>query len=146
MVTALLNPKEKKTFFDLITLGTMAIEVGLFFTLPTWAKQTLFIFVFFFWRLAYNAGLGALLKYQSDSRGLVRMAKKYKIFDQEANPKAYRWLKTQLSMKMGDDYDFAVSWFGFFFLFGISAVFVGMNVRSIHTSLTCLFTLVLQVN
>ncbi|KAI9471424.1 phospholipid methyltransferase-domain-containing protein [Zychaea mexicana] len=107
MVTALLNPKEKKSFFDLLTLGTMAVEIALLFLLPTWAKQTLFIFIFFFWRLAYNAGLGALLKYQSDSRGLVRMAQKYQIFDQDANPKAYRWLKTQLSMKMGDDYDFA---------------------------------------
>ncbi|KAI9271746.1 phospholipid methyltransferase-domain-containing protein [Phascolomyces articulosus] len=109
MVTALLNPKEKKSFFDLVTLGTMAVEIGLFFALPTWLKQVLFIFIFFFWRLGYNAGLGALLKYQSDSRGLVRLAQKYKIFDQEANPKAYRWLKTQLSMKMGDDYDFATS-------------------------------------
>jgi phosphatidylethanolamine N-methyltransferase len=109
MVANLLNPKIQKGVFDWITLGTMAIEIGLFFVLPVWAKQILFLFVFFFWRLAYNAGLGVLLKYQSDSRGLVRLAKKYKIFDRDANPTAYHWLQHQLSIKMGDDYDFAVS-------------------------------------
>ncbi|KAI7880063.1 hypothetical protein K492DRAFT_130620 [Lichtheimia hyalospora FSU 10163] len=109
MVTGLVNPREKKSFFDLLTLGTMIFEVGLLFLLPAWASQVFFIMVFFFWRLGYNAGLGALLKYQSDSRGLVRLAKKYKIFDQEANPKVYRWLNNQLSMKMGDDYDFATA-------------------------------------
>ncbi|KAI8143674.1 phospholipid methyltransferase-domain-containing protein [Fennellomyces sp. T-0311] len=109
MVTALLNPKEKKSFFDILTLGAMAIEIGLYFVLPSWFKQPLFIFIFMFWRLAYNAGLGALLKYQSDSKGLVRLATHYKIFDKEANPKLYRWLQVQLSMKMGDDYDFATA-------------------------------------
>lgn len=109
MVANLLNPKQKKGVFDWITLGTMAFQIGLFFFLPSWIKRPLFIFIFFFWRLAYNAGLGVLLKYQSDSRGLVRLAKKYHLFDREANPKAYHWLQHQLSIKMGDDYDFAVS-------------------------------------
>lgn len=109
MVANLLNPKQKKGVFDWITLGTMAFQIGLFFFLPSWIKRPLFIFIFFFWRLAYNAGLGVLLKYQSDSRGLVRLAKKYHLFDREANPKAYHWLQRQLSIKMGDDYDFAVS-------------------------------------
>jgi phosphatidylethanolamine N-methyltransferase len=109
MVSNLLNPKQKKSIFDWITLGTMAIEIVLFFVLPVWAKRALFLFIFFFWRLAYNAGLGALLKYQSDNRGLVRLAKKYQLFDREANPSAYHWLQHQLSINMGDDYDFAVS-------------------------------------
>ncbi|KAI9019983.1 phospholipid methyltransferase-domain-containing protein [Phycomyces nitens] len=109
MVASLLNPKEQKSFFDILTLSIMAIEIGLLFVLPLWAKRGLFIVVFMFWRLAYNAGLGVLLKYQSDSRGLVRLAKQYKIFDREANPKAYNWLKYQLSMKMGDDYDFTTA-------------------------------------
>ncbi|OBZ84963.1 Phosphatidylethanolamine N-methyltransferase [Choanephora cucurbitarum] len=106
MVQTLLNPKVKKSIFDWFTLGIMALEIGLFFVLPVWFKRILFIFVFFFWRLAYNVGLGVLLKYQSDSRGLVRWAKKYHLFDLQKNPKAYHWLKYQLSVKMGDDYDF----------------------------------------
>lgn len=117
MVANLLNPKIKKGVFDWLTLGTMAIEIGLFFVLPCWAKRALFLFIFFFWRLAYNAGLGILLKYQSDSRGLVRLAKKYQLFDRDANPTAYHWLQHQLSIKMGDDYDFAVS--DFLIVYGV---------------------------
>ncbi|KAI8980834.1 phospholipid methyltransferase-domain-containing protein [Pilobolus umbonatus] len=109
MISNLLNINNKKSIFDWITLGIMALEIGAFFLLPVWISRILFIFVFFFWRLSYNAGLGFLLKYQSDSRGLVRLAKKYKLFDREANPMMYRWLKTQLSINMGDDYDFATA-------------------------------------
>lgn len=109
MITTLLNPTFKKSVFDWITLGSMTIEIALFFLLPLWTKRILFTFIFFFWRLSYNVGLGLLLKNQSDNRGLVRLAKKYKIFDSKANPKAYHFLQRQLSMKMGDDYDFAVN-------------------------------------
>ncbi|KAG1474918.1 hypothetical protein G6F56_000049 [Rhizopus delemar] len=109
MITTLLNPTFKKSVFDWATLGTMSIEIALFFLLPLWTKRILFTFIFFFWRLSYNVGLGVLLKKQSDSRGLVRLAKKYKIFDKEANPRAYHFLQRQLSMNMGADYDFATS-------------------------------------
>lgn len=109
MVANLLDPKQKKSIFDYITLGTVIVNIGLFFILPVWIKRLFFIFAFFFWRFAYNAGLGFLLKYQSESRGLVRLAKKYKIFDRKENPKAYHWLQRQLSISMGDDYDFDVS-------------------------------------
>ncbi|KAG1463317.1 hypothetical protein G6F55_002468 [Rhizopus delemar] len=109
MITTLLNPTFKKSVFDWITLGSMAIEIALFFLLPLWTKRILFTFIFFFWRLSYNVGLGVLLKSQSDNRGLVRLVKKYKIFDSKANPKAYHFLQRQLSMKMDDDYDFATA-------------------------------------
>lgn len=109
MVANLLDPKQKKSIFDYLTLGTVVINIGLFFLLPVWLKRIFFIFAFFFWRFAYNAGLGFLLKYQSESRGLVRLAKKYKIFDRKENPQVYHWLQRQLSISMGDDYDFDVS-------------------------------------
>ncbi|KAF7723905.1 phosphatidylethanolamine N-methyltransferase [Apophysomyces ossiformis] len=108
MVTSLLDPNESKSFFDWITLGTMAIEITLFFILPSHVKQILFIGIFAFWRLAYNVGLGILLKYQSDHRGLVRWAKKHRLFD-PSNPKTCQWLQQQLSMKMGTDYDFTTA-------------------------------------
>ncbi|KAI9307991.1 phospholipid methyltransferase-domain-containing protein [Cunninghamella echinulata] len=107
MVSNLLDPKKKKGFFDLLTLGIMAFEILLFFILPVRAKQFLFIGIFAFWRLAYNVGLGLLLKYQSDSRGLVRFAEKLSLFDKDS--KTYHWLKKELSLKMDDDYDFATA-------------------------------------
>lgn len=108
MVNTLFDPRQGKSIFDMVTLGVMAIEILCFFTLSHQVKRIVFVFVFFFWRLAYNVGLGFLLKYQSDTRGLVLLAKKHKIFEENAHPKLYHWLKHQLSIKMGDDYDFTV--------------------------------------
>nr|CAG8454112.1 3673_t:CDS:10 [Entrophospora candida] len=74
-------------------------------------------------KCAYNMGLGWLLKYQSDKRGLVIWAKRNNIFHKK-NLKWYPLLKKELSTKMGDDYDFDDSgffinllrWIGGFFL------------------------------
>ncbi|CAO3642246.1 unnamed protein product [Mucor hiemalis] len=106
MVQSLLDPNEKKSFFDFLTLATLLVEISLLFLLPRHIAQYFFIAVFLFWRLAYNLGLGILLKEQSDSRLLVKWAKHYKIFDEKANPKTYKWLKYQLSLKMKNDYNF----------------------------------------
>ncbi|EPB92570.1 hypothetical protein HMPREF1544_00583 [Mucor circinelloides 1006PhL] len=106
MVQSLMDPKEPKSVFDILTLATLLFEIALLFLLPRKVSQYLFLAIFLFWRLAYNVGLGALLKYQSDSRGLVKLAKKYRIFE---DPRSRKWLKTQLSMKMHQDYDFDAS-------------------------------------
>ncbi|KAI7867561.1 phospholipid methyltransferase-domain-containing protein [Spinellus fusiger] len=106
MVSSLLNFHEPKNWFEKICLLIMAFEIGLLFFLPLWASRTLLMVLFAFWRIAYNVGLGYLLKRQSEHRWLVRQARKYKLFDQKANPKLYAWLEDQLSMKMGKDYDF----------------------------------------
>ncbi|ORX60539.1 hypothetical protein DM01DRAFT_1404787 [Hesseltinella vesiculosa] len=107
MVQTLLDPTKKKGFFDFLTLGIMAIEILLFFVLDTRTKQFLFLFLFAFWRLAYNVGLGVLLKFQSDSRGLVDLANRYHLFEPES--KTYNWFRRELSAKMDDDYDYATS-------------------------------------
>ncbi|KAG2173606.1 hypothetical protein INT43_005024 [Umbelopsis isabellina] len=106
MLKAVLDPKSNKTFFDLFTLGVMGFEIFLFFVLPDAVRRYLFLVLFAFWRLSYNFGLGVLLKYQSDSRGLVNLAKKYKVFDAKRNPKVHNWLKYQFTRKMGQDYNF----------------------------------------
>lgn len=105
---SLLDPNEKKSFFDYLTLATLAIEIGLLFLLPRHVSQYFFLVLFLFWRSAYNIGLGYLLKYQSNSRSLVHFAEKYKLFDLKKNPKVASWLKEQLSMKMDQHYDFEV--------------------------------------
>ncbi|KAG2205387.1 hypothetical protein INT47_007172 [Mucor saturninus] len=83
-----------------------AVEISLLFILPRQTAQYFFLFLFLFWRVAYNVGLGILLKNQSESKNLVRLAKKLKIFDEKAHPKLTKWLKNQLSTKMGSDYNF----------------------------------------
>jgi phosphatidylethanolamine N-methyltransferase len=109
MLTAVLDPQSSKTFFDLFTLAIMGFEIGLFFILPSGFRRYFYLVIFVFWRLSYNLGLGILLKYQSDERGLVNLAKKYKVFDAKKNPKVNAWLKHQFTRKMGKDYDFEVS-------------------------------------
>ncbi|KAI8098099.1 phospholipid methyltransferase-domain-containing protein [Gilbertella persicaria] len=100
MLQSLLDPKESKTFFDLLILSILSIKLALLFILPTTWSKHVFLVLFLFWRLAYNLGLGLLLKYQSEKHGLVKWFKHYKL-DQNS------WIQHQLSLKMNpDNYSF----------------------------------------
>jgi len=50
---------------------------------------------------------------QSDKKVLVNWAKKKKIFEKKGG-KLPEFFKRELSAKMGDDYDFEVSWLGLY--------------------------------
>ncbi|KAI8050087.1 phospholipid methyltransferase-domain-containing protein [Thamnidium elegans] len=104
MVQSLLDPKEPKSFLDILTLFTILVEIILFFTLPRQVAQCFFFFLFLFWRLAYNLGLGILLKNQSEKRNIVRLTKR--LLDEKIHPKLSKWLNVQLSIKMNSDYNF----------------------------------------
>ncbi|KAF9926022.1 phosphatidylethanolamine N-methyltransferase [Mortierella alpina] len=106
MITEIFDMSKKKSAFDMITLAVMGFQILLFFVLPTTMKRWLFLFLFLFWRAGYNAGLGYLLKLQSERRGLVAWAREKGIFDRTRGGPWYEWLKAELSCKMGSDYDF----------------------------------------
>ncbi|KAG0005344.1 phosphatidylethanolamine N-methyltransferase [Entomortierella chlamydospora] len=106
MVSELFDMSKKKSAFDLITLAVMGFQIFLFFTLPTAWKRWLFLFLFLFWRAGYNAGLGYLLKLQSERRALVAWAREKGIFDKTRGNPWYEWLKVELSCKMEADYNF----------------------------------------
>ncbi|CAG8455816.1 2660_t:CDS:10 [Acaulospora morrowiae] len=106
MLTSVFTLSTRKSAFDTITLVVISSQILLFFILPSSIRRWIFLILFIFWRVSYNAGLGALLKYQSDRRGLVLWAKRKKIFDKEKGGKWYTFLKEELTVKMGDDYDF----------------------------------------
>ncbi len=108
MITEIFDMSKKKSAFDMITLAVMGFQILLFFVLPTTFKRWLFLFLFLFWRAGYNAGLGYLLKLQSERRGLVAWAREKGIFDKSRGGPWYEWLKAELSCKMGSDYDFDV--------------------------------------
>ncbi|CAG8448710.1 11682_t:CDS:2 [Acaulospora colombiana] len=105
-MTSVFKLDTRKSVFDIITIVVMGLQIILFFVLPSPVKRWIFLVLFIFWRASYNAGLGALLKYQSDKRGLVLWVKRKKIFDKEKGGKWYAFLKEELSAKMGNDYDF----------------------------------------
>jgi len=108
MVSELFDMSKKKSAFDVVTLAVMAFQILLYLVLPTTFKQWLFLFLFLGWRAGYNAGLGYLLKQQSDRRALVVWAREKGIFDKNRHNPWYEWLKVDLSAKMGKDYQFEV--------------------------------------
>src|SRR6185436_13003930 len=78
MLTSVFDPSTRKSLFDILTLSVMAFQITLFLFLPTSTSRWLFLGLFVFFRLAYNCGLGLLLKMQSDKQALVNWAKKKK--------------------------------------------------------------------
>ncbi|KAI1313856.1 phosphatidylethanolamine N-methyltransferase [Mortierella claussenii] len=106
MLSEIFDTGKKKSAFDLLTLAVMGVQILLFFTLSTSVKRWLFLALFVFWRAGYNAGLGYLLKLQSERKGLVALAKEHGIFDKKRGGAWYDWLKQELSCKMEADYDF----------------------------------------
>ncbi|KAK3809897.1 MAG: phospholipid methyltransferase-domain-containing protein [Linnemannia elongata] len=106
MVTEIFDMSKRKSVFDIITLVVMGVQVLLFLTLPTSIKKWLFLILFVFWRAGYNAGLGYLLKLQSNRRGLVALAREKGIFNKNRGSPWYDWLKDELTCKMESDYDF----------------------------------------
>jgi len=109
MLSEVFDMSKKKSAFDVITLAVMGVQILLFFILPTHIKRWLFLVIFLFWRAGYNAGLGYLLKLQSERRALVAWAKEKGIFDKNRGGTWYTWLKQELSCKMGPDYDYDAS-------------------------------------
>ncbi|KAG0003874.1 phosphatidylethanolamine N-methyltransferase [Modicella reniformis] len=106
MLSEVFDMSKKKSAFDIITLAVMGIQIFLFFALPTHVKRWLFLVLFLFWRAGYNAGLGYLLKLQSERRVLVAWAREKGIFDKKRGGAWYDWLKQELSCKMNSDYDY----------------------------------------
>eukprot|EP00834_Sanchytrium_tribonematis_P001665 NODE_43_length_33755_cov_1.178542.p3 type:complete len:516 gc:universal NODE_43_length_33755_cov_1.178542:31807-33354(+) len=102
MLNSIFRPKEVN-LFDVITLSCLVVQaIGFFVGMPRWYTITMFIF----WRLAYNIGLGYILKMQSDHKWLFLLAKQYQLFDTAKSSPLQKFIKTQLIKKMGNDYKY----------------------------------------
>ena len=119
-VMTLFNPYYPKSHFDVLSLfllGSQLVICGWFLYLhnirPQWgaqrAAQGFFLVYFIFWRAMYDAGLGWVLTKQSKRRWIVNIVKREGWFDKQKNPQTRAWLKRQLVVKMGSDYNFEVS-------------------------------------
>ncbi|GAA5987888.1 hypothetical protein JCM11641_003523, partial [Rhodosporidiobolus odoratus] len=106
MLSSLFDPRFPKSNIDLLTLGLLATQVFLFFILPRASAKWFFGLSFAFWRLAYDAGLGYVLRKQSETRWIVKAASKYGWFDPERRPAVSTWARRELQKKMGRDYSF----------------------------------------
>lgn len=108
MLSSLFDPRLPKSHIDILTLTLLSLQLVLFCTLSTSNARMFFLFYFACWRLAYNAGLGVVLKKQSEEKWIVKTVAKHGWMDGERRPKIKKWIKGELMAKMGKDYDFEV--------------------------------------
>ncbi|GAA5937887.1 hypothetical protein JCM1841_003868 [Sporobolomyces salmonicolor] len=106
MISSLFDPRFPKSNIDLLTLFLLGTQVLLFFYLPTQTARRFFLVYFALWRLAYNAGLGYVLTWQSKTRWIVKTVQREGWMDEKRRPAVARWAKAELRKKMGRDYDF----------------------------------------
>ena len=106
MLSSLLDPRTPKSHLDLITLALLGFQIILFLALPFAVSRYFFMLYFALWRLAYNVGLGWLLRQQSERKWIVRMVQRHQWMNSEKRPKFSAWVKSQLIGKMGPDYQY----------------------------------------
>ncbi|KAN0065669.1 phosphatidylethanolamine N-methyltransferase [Thecaphora frezii] len=106
MLTSIFDPRQPKTPLDLITIASLALQLIAYLYLSRNSAQIFFFVYFFFWRGSYNAGLGYILKQQSEKGWIVALVRHQGWMDHRRNPKVRNWIKQQLVTKMDDDYDF----------------------------------------
>lgn len=90
---------DKFNVFDYLNCSLWMVFTSLFLfsSLPNWFYAVLF----FFWRLCYDAGLGALLHLQSNEKFMVKSTEF--LFTM---PHIKQFIKTQFVKKMDSDYNF----------------------------------------
>lgn len=106
MLSSLFDPRLPKSHVDILTLALLALQVVLFALLPLHVSRYFFLVYFAVWRLAYNAGLGYVLRKQSEQKWIVRTVIKRGWMDESRQPGVRHWIERELSAKMGKDYDF----------------------------------------
>lgn len=107
MVRTLFDPRVKKSFTDMVIVFVLGFYISLYFILPAGLRIPVYCFLFAFWRLAYNGGIGWLLDQQSKYSRLTKFANDHKLFDKTNENKFWhKILKHDLSSKLDSDYDF----------------------------------------
>ncbi|KAG8958888.1 phosphatidylethanolamine N-methyltransferase [Tulasnella sp. 419] len=106
VLTTLFHPLHQKSYLDLLSLSTLALQLFLFFVLPKRAAQIFFLFYVALWRAAYDAGLGWILTKQSKKKWIVREVQRRGWLDENRRPAVRAWIRNELAGKMGKDYNF----------------------------------------
>lgn len=108
VLSSLFDPRFPKSHIDILTLALLALQVVLFLILSRPHAQTFFLVYFALWRIAYDVGLGYVLRKQSEQRWIVRTVIRQGWMDPARNPVVYQWIRAELQAKMGKDYVYSV--------------------------------------
>ncbi|PFH50210.1 hypothetical protein AMATHDRAFT_4210 [Amanita thiersii Skay4041] len=106
VLTTLFHPGYPKSHLDLLNLSSLALQIGIFFSLSRQAAQIFFLLYFAFWRATYDAGLGWVLTKQSKKKWIVKEVQRLGWLNEERRPRVRSWIREQLAGKMGRDYSF----------------------------------------
>ncbi|GAC76014.1 hypothetical protein PANT_19c00062 [Moesziomyces antarcticus T-34] len=106
MLSSIFDPRQPKTPLDIVTVVSLSLQIILYFALSRRAAQIFFFVYFAFWRASYNAGLGWILKQQSEKGWIIRQVKQNGWMDPKRRPRIHGWVKQQLVTKMDKDYVF----------------------------------------
>lgn len=96
----------------ILTLLSFAFQIYAFIYLPKWARSPFFFIYFAGWRAAYDAGLGWVLRRQSERRWIVRQLRKRGWLERaqregegegEIGNAWAKWWKRELEAKMGHE-------------------------------------------
>lgn len=106
MLSSIFDPRQPKTPLDIVTVVSLTLQIVLYFALSRRAAQIFFFLFFAFWRASYNAGLGWILKQQSEKGWIIRQVKQHGWMDAQRRPRVHKWVKSHLVSKMDKDYVF----------------------------------------
>jgi hypothetical protein len=85
-----------------LTLLTLALQFAIFWYLPRSISGPFFLLYFAFWRAAYDAGLGWVLRKQSEKKWIVRKLRSYGWLAKDGTGTA-GWWKKELEAKLGNE-------------------------------------------
>ncbi|KAG8991267.1 phosphatidylethanolamine N-methyltransferase [Tulasnella sp. JGI-2019a] len=105
-VASLFDPRHPKSHLDILNLSTLAFQLIVFLACPRTFTRWFFLVYFAFWRAAYDGGLGWILTKQSKKKWIVREVQRRGWLDESKRPDMRKWIKNEISGKMGKDYDF----------------------------------------
>jgi len=97
-----------KSVLDLVVISSLLLQILVFSFISLKSSRYLFLAYFATWRVAYNAGLGFVLRKQSESQWIVRFVRAHGWLD-DNHPVVRNWVKRELQARQPEEYNFEVS-------------------------------------
>lgn len=105
MVKTLFDPTVRKSMFEgAIVLFLVANSAVFYLVQDAHLRVHIFVFLYIFWRLSYNFGIGFLLNQQSKRFRLVEWSKKLGLFSENSSSVASRIARLEVQTQMGPSY------------------------------------------